>query len=813
MFSKKKTSIIPIILSLPSNFDLLALKNFLLPILEEEKSNTYSIRYLDDVLRIETDISEKKGVFTSDSIHLERKGNKLIVNAKHKTYDSDQDEMKEESMALEAYKNPIKEAIYSYVNYNFNEGFHLTNELIQSPFLCKLSALQKNSILQFLQSKESVLACLEIQNCKSEDFEIPKKSDTYLLITSKRTCIFISNEHDIFEDISNQKLTHIAKIGRDTIVAEKFECQTELFNDSLFEDLQEILKQVDANRIEKFNDLLFLKNPKKTEAISLIEKGYLKAATETEALKSRLKQVLVNSFLPMEKKADFDVAKLKSFLECIKNEPSTGLLLLQLFEDWKITDEIQYSFLEFLWTLKIENSIHITLWVEDVIASVISEKKKFEKTVSLRKQHIDFLISTQQYERSIPYYEFVIENGLNPDILSLLSDNKIDIVKGEDVEAEHILFIEGIITAKEKIGISSYQEKSMLLKLQPFLSKRREVVNNDENVSYIEQQVIRLFSEPIFNTNIQENTPQTSMPISTSLYDLVVPPSFGKASGFTLQLSSMIASVDLPDHEKLIEFSETINTHNYPQVLQIITTLSEQLSISVPKCYLGRGEYSESIIGIESTPNYMIIGIDTLSESSAQYLNEQELRFVIATELAHVLFKHTRITSQDVWVGARKKGTNLAEIALIALPIVGSIGTLAGKFTDISRFSKVFNSMEQVNNVIDKGQNALSYGGKIAEKIPSKASEKERTLLASSRLMEISADRVGLLAVKNLESAVCAILKLRKDFENIKEVIKQKDLVAYLSEKDDDGSFKNQELTIRIKTLISFYMDHEPYFK
>ena len=32
--------------------------------------------------------------------------------------------------------------------------------------------------------------------------------------------------------------------------------------------------------------------------------------------------------------------------------------------------------------------------------------------------------------------------------------------------------------------------------------------------------------------------------------------------------------------------------------------------------------------------------------------------------------------------------------------------------------------MEQVNNALEKGQNALSYGEKIVEKIPSKATER-----------------------------------------------------------------------------------------
>lgn len=812
MFSKKKILILPTVLAIPSNFELIALKNFLLPALQTQKKSTYSIRYLNDLLTIEIDIVEKKGIFNSNVIQLEHQNQNLIIKINNKIYDSNQEDVQEDAIALKSYKNSIKKNIYSYVNSSFNEGFYITDSTIQNPYICKLSLLQKNSILKYLQHKESVLACLEIQNCKG-GFDLPKKSETYLLVTSQRTCIFSYGDTDAIINISDQMLTHIAKLGKDTILGESFECQTELFNDTLFEDLKEIIKQVENNRVEKFNDILFLKSPKKSKAISLIKKGYLKAATKTGLLPSKLKQTLVSSFLPKEKKHNFDIVNLKAFLECIEGESTSGLLLIQVFKDWKISTEKQYSFLEFLLTLHIKNSIHMTLWVEYVFALICQEEKKINKTINSRKQHIDFLISTKQYQRTIPFYEYIIDHSPNSDILSLLSDNTIAIVHGEDVDPNYVLFIEGLIKAKNESGFSSFQEKLMLLKLQPFLAKRRDEISKNEGFSHTVNQVIRLFSKSLFDKNKLEHLLNHDIPESTALYNLVVPPSFGKASDFTSYMSGMIASVDLPDYNKVIEFSELLNAQNYPQVTQIIITLSEQLSLPIPVCYLGRGSYSGSIIGIEGTPNYMIIGVDRLSESSPQYLDENELRFMIATELAHMLFKHTRITAQDVWVGAREKGTNLAEIALIALPIVGTIGGLAGKFTDISRFTKLFKGVEQVNNVIDKGQSTLSYGEKIIEKIPNKESEKERTLLASSRLMEISADRVGLLTTKNIKTAICAILKSRKHFQETKKIIEREGLIAYLSKKDSEGSFTNQELTIRIKTLISFYLNHEHYFK
>ena len=342
------------------------------------KKNTYSLRHLDAVLQIETDITEKKGIYTSYIIHLELQEQGLILKAKKRTYDSVKEKINEEAIALEDYGNSIKKKIYTYVNSSFNEGFYITDASDVNPFLDKMGELQRNSILRHLGNEESVLACLEIQNCKG-DINLPKKSDTYLLITSKRTCILVYGHTDGIIDISTQTLTHKAELGRDTILGESFTCQTALFNDNLFEELQYILKHAEPDRVEKFNDILFTKNPKEPKAISLIQKAYLKAATESGSLKPKLKQALVSTFLPEEKKHAFNIAKLKTFLEAIEKEPTAGQVLSQVFKEWEVSAEKQYLFLEFLLPLKIKNSIHMTLWVEDILAFKCLKEKKLDQ--------------------------------------------------------------------------------------------------------------------------------------------------------------------------------------------------------------------------------------------------------------------------------------------------------------------------------------------------------------------------------------------------------------------------------------------------
>jgi len=94
----------------------------------------------------------------------------------------------------------------------------------------------------------------------------------------------------------------------------------------------------------------------------------------------------------------------------------------------------------------------------------------------------------------------------------------------------------------------------------------------------------------------------------------------------------------------------------------------------------------------------------------------------------------------------------------------------------------------------------LEFGNKVTEKFTDQ--KKESELLATSRLMEISADRVGLLTTTDLKSTIKVLLHHHTDFE----IGNQTDLYQFLSQKNDKDEFNYQELIIRIKTLCSFYL-------
>ena len=132
---------------------------------------------------------------------------------------------------------------------------------------------------------------------------------------------------------------------------------------------------------------------------------------------------------------------------------------------------------------------------------------------------------------------------------------------------------------------------------------------------------------------------------------------------------------------------------------------------------------------------------------------------------------------------------------------------MVGKYASFTSLNRMILGMDRVNNVLERGQMALEYGDKIKNMVVEK-DDKERNLLVTSRIMEISADRVGLLATKDIVSCVTAIFKSDPDFEEIKAVIEKNGILYFLKAQNDKLEYLHQSYIIRLKMLLGFYLSN-----
>ena len=90
-----------------------------------------------------------------------------------------------------------------------------------------------------------------------------------------------------------------------------------------------------------------------------------------------------------------------------------------------------------------------------------------------------------------------------------------------------------------------------------------------------------------------------------------------------------------------------------------------------------------------------------------------------------------------------------------------------------------------------------------------KKTEKTQKLLAISRLMQFTADRAGLLFSADLKASIRAILLSGKNNFTYLNEINEKGLFVFLTEQNNDGTYKHQDIAIRLTNLFSFYISDD----
>lgn len=800
----------PFIVYTPDNFNVSQLYTYLASSLKESSKKKFAIESKEQSIYIYYDIVDdtKKQKKSQTVYQLDQDKNQCIIEAQKVV--SFMNDTPEEITKIDLYtkKHFVVDLITKHINDLLDDDFFADHVLHKMEFITQITDLEQNFLLSKLKPKEITLACLRITNLKSDQFEVLKKHQYYLVITSKRNLILGSDEKKFtLEDITGQTLDLKEKIGKDTIQSSLISFDTELFNDQLFVRLQNLFNIDTLRKIEKYADVLFDKYHTKEPHIKYLQKLYLNKNDENEnLLRKNIKALLLVQF--PQKKCSKTLVLQKSFMELLYHESDFGNTLYQVTSDWNIDAQEQFHFLELLTknqdNFKLKN---LNVFYDAALAGVLNQKKSPKNSREHRVNHLKYLKDTQQYKKAIPFYEFVLENLEDDSILELISDTKTDILNGKDCNPIRIQILEDLSEIKRNLNLSNETELLEIAKLQPMVLDRLTQLVASGVSEQKANTILSLFANKTQEPNgIAINHHNFEQQYDKAmLFDLVVPTCFKDAKGFLNTFTNLIAQSNPPDYKQVTAYSEKLSPANYPEAYAILKKTVEQLQMEIPECYIGNGDFSKGIIGVEGPTNFLILGKNHLDTNNELYLNDNELKFNLSIELSHILFNHTKITSKDVWRGAKSKGMNIAGVLLIALPVVSTVGNFAGKFLNIAQYSKLLTGVDRVTDAVGKGQSAIEYGEKITEKITSGQQESE--LLATSRLMEISADRIGLLLTNDLKSSIIGLLKLSDNYAEATEKIKEKGLLHYLAEKNEKSEFIHQELIIRIKTLCSFYLN------
>ncbi len=324
----------------------------------------------------------------------------------------------------------------------------------------------------------------------------------------------------------------------------------------------------------------------------------------------------------------------------------------------------------------------------------------------------------------------------------------------------------------------------------------------------------------------QKSPPARYCPLVEETYTGLLHPAERNASAMAQKwmgewLSSTPETGDIERH------CQRISSQTHPELKEILTHTSHLLGIVTPRCYLSHGTTGIGVFDGGGDP-FVLLGTKHVEPDHERYLPPAQLRFAVASQLAHIKAGHLLLTQSEFWSAFGNRALDGLMTALTLIPAASWIG----KFTDVfalrwlaglqAQFqSKVMlQALSVVEEQIKQGaatEGAWSaLGGLLGKfraeeggtKLDNDTLVKE-SLASFARGALYSADRVGLLVCDDLEAAVEAMFRLSpRAIEEIPS-IGLYGLAHVLSRRNADGALHYQEMALRLGELFKFALSED----
>ena len=298
-------------------------------------------------------------------------------------------------------------------------------------------------------------------------------------------------------------------------------------------------------------------------------------------------------------------------------------------------------------------------------------------------------------------------------------------------------------------------------------------------------------------------------PLGDALLDGILRhPATRRDSPFLARLQTLLASVPVPDVSLLRDYCEQVTAPPHGAAVRAFADAQRALGLGDLLAYVSRGAKGVGVRAYEGRPPFVLIGGQHLTAGDFE-LSEAELRFALGAELAHLRYGHSRVTSSELWNGALDKGKQGVELALGLVPVLRG-WALADKAMRVT--SRV--PIPAVQRVVDAAQQ-LQRRVLLSTLRPPAAGQEDglsmlnETLVVAHRMMQLTADRAGLVIAGDVQASLRAMFLLRRDYRAELTVVERRGLAAVLGQRADDGHIAYQDLAIRVAALLAFYLSDE----
>ncbi len=715
------------------------------------------------------------------------------------------------SVVNSSYDKKIGDFIYDYIYKEYLNFFPQKKSDFENKFIENIEK-EQFVLLHEVLGDETLLGKLDIQSAKNrissekaQDF-----ADGFFVLGENRVFILFQNKNnDLTECLAITELDiNKRMLLKNVITVDKYKLSPKRINTDLFSSLANILDFKGDMRIRKFAEINFnLGN-------YIAAKNFYRLLSERNSNPYDIFLFLLSAY--KLGKEDFERLLEENDLQKIIND----FLRLEDAEQ-KLASVFKLKTINFKDQTSLLNILAETVNEDKDSLKIISpfydaHRKKFLKK---NKEAIDRTVF------DIRYAEFLKKSGKNrkaksvlnnllkhlPDesVSGLVPNENLNWLSDKSGPLLKITVLDLLAEIKGKENASAEIKK--MAYLQPLNEKRIEKLLSvkDKAIRSRAEAAYAIFKGNEFSAEDKDLCTSDYTPLPDSLINKRIRHTSFTKKTTLYSFQKWISKIAEEDYFALKNYSERVRPEEHGELFRMLSNTFEVFGLNNVEFFISKGERNKEIIGYEGNPPFLLIGSVFLDETSPFYMNMNELQYAVAAEAAHIYFKHTKLTSKDVWRGLVSKGSLFADTALTLIP---AAGFLTKNLKNIPKLNLLTNLFQHTASGIAGGKTAYETAMRFSEYYGKKekpGEEKQNNLIAVSRLMQYTADRAGLLLCGNLKSAVKNVL-LSQDFENNPfDEIEKTSLKEFLLKQNSDGTYKNNKTAARIANLYSFWFSED----
>jgi hypothetical protein len=296
------------------------------------------------------------------------------------------------------------------------------------------------------------------------------------------------------------------------------------------------------------------------------------------------------------------------------------------------------------------------------------------------------------------------------------------------------------------------------------------------------------------------------------LFGLVRHPLAREGGALLGKLQTLLAAVPIPDPALLRDYVEKLSAEQQSAAADALAESSRLFGLRRLGAFVSRGKKGIGLRSYEGPEPFVLLGGRHLEVAGPFGMTAGELRFALAAEVAHLRFGHSRVTSSEVWAGALEKGKQGLDLALGVLPLLRGL-KLARQINEVVQrvpmgaLQRVATSANKLRRGVQK--KLAPRGAEPPAASAEVLSALNEEVVAAHRVMQLTADRAGLLACRDLTAALRAMMLVRADYQEELEVAEKEGIDVVLARRTADGKMVHQDLAVRVAALLSFYLSSD----